>query len=147
MAGRLHELARAAPDDRRAAAELLAVRVAEEVVVHARAEVVRALDPLQDVPEEDEVDAVVRVEAERRDVGDVQARVLELALEAGGPVADSAFRAAVVGVLVAARPAEAELQVELVLDRPELGLRGHAVLADAGRVVGVRAQARRAYPI
>ena len=67
MAGGLNELARAAPDDRRAAAELLAVRVAQEVVVDARAEVIRALDPLQDVAEEDEVDPVVRVEAERRD--------------------------------------------------------------------------------
>src|SRR5262249_54008721 len=64
VARRLNELARAAPDERRPAADLLAVLLAEEVVVDAGPEVVCAGYALQDVAEEDQVDAIVGVEAE-----------------------------------------------------------------------------------
>ena len=103
--------------------------VAEEVVVDARAEVVRALDARQDVAEEDEVDAVVRVEAERRD-GRRRCRSSVLGLDEP-----------VVGRLQRAEPAllaygsplaqpKPNCRCELVLDRAELGLRREAELLD-----------------
>src|ERR1019366_4912131 len=79
--GRLLELARPAPDERGPAAELLAVRVPQEVVAHAGAEVVRPLDAAHDLTPEDEVDAVVGVEAERREGRGLPALV-ELRLQA-----------------------------------------------------------------
>src|SRR5207244_4437765 len=106
VSGGLRELARAAPDRRRAAAELLPVRVADEIVVDARAEVIRALDAGEDLAEEDLIDLVGGVEAEG---GDRTAPVVQLGLEA--------VRARVepLDVRIAARPAEAELELQLVL--------------------------------
>ncbi len=111
---RLHELTRPAPDDRRAATELLPVGVTEEVVIDARAEVVRPLDLGEDVAEEDEIDPVVGVEGEGRD-GPLTA--VQLVARAAGVAVRERRRPR-----IAARPAEAELEVELVLDGAELGL-------------------------
>src|SRR5690606_1018804 len=94
-----------------AAAELLSVRVANEVVLDARAEVIRVLHAGQDPPEEDVVDVVGGVEPERRYRAVAEAW-LE-AVRAGSEALD---------VRVAAGPAVAELDAQLVLDRPELCL-------------------------
>ena len=65
VAGGLNELACPRPDRGDAAADALAVRIADEVVIDVRTEVVRALDARQDVAVQDQIDAVVRVEAKR----------------------------------------------------------------------------------
>src|SRR5579859_3385095 len=119
----LFELARATPDRGDASAELLAVGVAEKVVVDARAKVVGPFDPRQDVAKEDEIDAVVGVKAERADGGGLTAlQILGLDAVRRLQRSGAARRPGVVGVRVTARPTETELQIELVVDRPQLGL-------------------------
>ncbi len=133
MARGLDELAGAAPDDGGAAAELLPVLVAGEVVLGGGLEVVGALDPGEDVAEEDEVDPVVRVEGELG-VGAVGGDLvrLERAVAGGGQGGQPG---------IAAGPAEAELDAEPVLDGAELALGRQAELADVvarvARVGGV----------
>src|SRR5262249_20361890 len=125
----LHKLARAAPNDRSTTAELLAVRIANEVVLDARPEVVSALNARHDPAEEDVVDVVRRVESERRDGSIAQARLQTV--RSGREAFD---------VRVTACPPVAELDAELVFDRAEFGLRSEAPHAELHGIADLRAR-------
>ncbi len=130
MSGRLHELTGAAPNDRRTTAELLAVGLAREVIVHRRAEVVRALHPVEDVPVQYQVDPVVRMESERG----IRPVLGLLLLQSVGPGGEPAYLRAD-HVRIARSPTEPELQLQSILHSSVLGLRRDAVLADLVTVV------------
>src|SRR5262245_53886374 len=127
MTRRLNELAGAAPDERRPATDALPVLVAREVVIDRRAEVISTLHPREDVSEEDEVDAIVRVEAKLGE-GAIR-RALRRQPRTLGRRRERR------DVRIPCGVAETELNLQLVLEPAELCLRGHTELADVPTVL------------
>src|SRR5690606_32274397 len=117
----LNELAGPRPDRLYAAARSLARRVANEVVLDARAEVVSALDPLQNVAIEDQVDTVRGVKAKRRDRIVVDLRLV-------GTWDQIAGHAVVERVSITRCPAEVELQPQTIFHQLLLDFRGQTKL-------------------